>query len=63
MVLWSITDVTVSVQAMLSVGEGDGMVQVCAALSAVEDTERNLTIALVTSDSTGRCKSAHRLGS
>ena len=46
-------DVSVSVPAMVSVGEGDGMVQVCATLSAVEDTERNLTITVSTSDGTG----------
>ena len=46
-------DVTVSVPAMLSVGEGDGMVQVCATLSAVEETERNFTITLTNSDDTG----------
>ncbi len=47
------TDVAVSVPAMLSVGEGDGIVQVCATLSAMEDTERNFTITLATSDGTG----------
>ncbi len=45
---------TVSVPAMLSVGEGDGMVQVCATLSAMDATERNFTITLTTSDSTGK---------
>ncbi len=44
---------TVSVPAMLSVGEGDGMVQVCGTLSAIEDTERNFTITLATSNGTG----------
>ncbi len=44
---------TVSVPAMLSVGERDGIVQVCATLSAVEDTERDFIIALATSDGTG----------
>ncbi len=43
----------VSVPAMLRVGEGDGMVRVCATLSAVEDTERNFTVALATTDGTG----------
>ncbi len=47
------TDVHVSVESMLSVGEGDGMVRVCATLSALEDTERNVTISLTTSDGTG----------
>ncbi len=46
-------DVTVSVPAMLTVGEGDGMVQVCATLSAIEDTERNFTLTLSTNDGTG----------
>ncbi len=45
---------TVSVPAMLSVGEGDVMVQVCATLSAAEDTERHFTITLTTSDNTGK---------
>ncbi len=44
---------TVSVPAMLSVNEGDGMVQVCATLSAAEDTERNFTVTLTTSDGIG----------
>ena len=44
---------TVSIPDMVSVGEEDGMVQVCATLSAVEDTERNFTITLATSDGTG----------
>ncbi len=47
------TDAHVSIPTMLSVGEGDGIVQVCATLSTVEDTERNFTITLATSDSTG----------
>ena len=46
-------DVNVSVPAMLSVGEGDGVVQVCATLSAAEETEKNFTVTLVTSDGTG----------
>ncbi len=46
-------DVTVSIPAMLGVGEGDGMVQVCAALSAAVATERSFTITLATSDDTG----------
>ncbi len=47
------TDVTVSVPAMLNVSEGGGLVQVCVTLSAVEDTERNFTVSLATSDGTG----------
>ncbi len=46
-------DVTLNMIPLLSVGEGDGMVQVCATLSAIEDTERNITITLYTSDGTG----------
>ncbi len=53
MTLFIHADVAVSVPAMLSVGEGDGMVQVCATLSAMETTERNFTITLATSDNTG----------
>ena len=44
---------TVSIPDTESVGEEDGMVQVCATLSAVEDTERTFTITLATSDGTG----------
>ena len=44
---------TVSIPAVVSVGEEDGMVQVCATMSAVEDTERDFTITLATSDGTG----------
>ena len=46
-------DVTVSVPTMVSVGEGDGTVQVCATLTAIEDTERNFTIMLATSSLEG----------
>ena len=46
-------DVTVSVPAMVSVGEGDGMVQVCATLSAVEETERDFNVTLSTSNVDG----------
>ena len=46
-------DVTVSVPAMVSVGEGDGVVQVCATLSAVEETERDFNITLNIADGTG----------
>jgi hypothetical protein len=48
------TVVTVSVPAMMSVGEGDGMVQVCATLSAVNDTEREFSITFATGDGTGK---------
>ena len=47
------TDVTVSVPAMVSVGEADGMVTVCATLTAMEATERDFTITLATEDGTG----------
>jgi hypothetical protein len=45
--------VTVSVPAMMSVGEGDGMVEVCVILSAINGTERNVTITLATGEDTG----------
>jgi hypothetical protein len=45
--------VTVSVPAMMSVSEGDGMVQVCATLSAMNDTEREFSITLATGDGSG----------
>ena len=51
--LYSSADVTVSVPAILSVDEGGGMVQVCATLSAMNDTRRNFSITLATSDGTG----------
>ena len=44
---------SVSVPAMLSVGEGDGMVEVCVSLSAMGGTERGFTVALATSSNTG----------
>ncbi len=55
------TDVTVSVPAMLNIGEGGGMVQVCVTLSAVEDTERNFAISLATSDGTGSYNFRYKL--
>ena len=48
--------VTVSVPAMLRIDEGDGQVEVCATLSAAEDTERAFNITLLTSDDTGITK-------
>jgi hypothetical protein len=39
---------------MMSVTEGNGMVQVCATLSAVNDIERDFSIALATDDGTGK---------
>jgi hypothetical protein len=51
------TVVILSVPAMMSVGEGDGMVEVCATLqSAVNDTERNFTVTLATGDGSGMAK-------
>ncbi len=47
------TDVVVFIPTLMGVDEGDEMVQVCATLSTVEDTERNFTITLATSDGTG----------
>ena len=45
---------TVSIPVSVGVGEGDGLVQVCAMLSAMEVTERNFTVTLITSDGTGK---------
>ena len=48
-------DVTVSLPAFVSVVEEDElMVSVCATLSAMEDTQRNITVTFLTSDSTGK---------
>ena len=44
-----------SIPMSLEVGEGDGLVQVCATLSAVEATERNFMVTLMTTDGTGKC--------
>ena len=41
---------TVSIPSMVSVDEEDGMVQVCATLSALDDTERDFSITLATED-------------
>ena len=49
------TAVTVSIPATESVGEEDGMVEVCATLSAMEKTERDFTITLATSNDSGKC--------
>ena len=43
------------VPSLLRVGEGDGTIQVCATLSIIEDLERNIAIAITTSDNTGMC--------
>ena len=47
------TDVVVSIPALMRVGEGDGIVQVCATLSAKENTERRFIVSLVTENDTG----------
>ena len=44
---------TVSLPTVISIGEGEGMVEVCTSLSATEDTERNFDITLATKDDTG----------
>ncbi len=44
----------VSMLPMMSVGEGGGMAQVCALLSVMNNTERNISLTLATSDGTGR---------
>ena len=44
---------TVSLPNAINIGEGEGMVVVCATLSATEDTERSFTITLATEDDTG----------
>ena len=41
------------VPAVVSVDEGDGMVQVCAELNAMEATQREFSVTLVTSDDSG----------
>lgn len=48
------TDVMVSVPAMISVHERNGVVEVCASLHAIEETERIFTVTLATNDGTGR---------
>jgi len=45
-----IVGVTVSVKETLSVSEGEEIFQICSTLSAVEYTERNLTVTLTTRD-------------
>ena len=51
------TAVNISVPTMMSAGEEDGIVEVCATLSATEITERNFTVVLFTSDGTGIIRS------
>lgn len=38
---------------MISLNEGDGIIQVCVMLSTVEISERDFIIALATNDGTG----------
>jgi hypothetical protein len=46
---------TVSVPAEMSVGEEDGMVQVCVTAEApAEGTERSVTVMVTTNDGTGK---------
>lgn len=47
-------DVTVFLPAFVSVVEGDEMVSVCATLSVIEDTQRNITVTFLTSENTGK---------
>ena len=46
-------DVSVSIPPRATVSEGDLMIQVCVALFAVDDTERNFNLTLATSSGTG----------
>jgi len=47
------TAVTVSVPTTAIISEEDGMVEVCATLSAMEATERDFTVTLATNNDTG----------
>ena len=47
------TDVMVSVPTTAIISEGNGMVEVCAILSAMEATERDFTVTLATNNDTG----------
>ena len=46
-------DVSVSVPTMLSVGEGEEMVEVCVTLFTANSTDNNITVTLDTEDGTG----------
>ena len=46
-------DVTVSIPASMRVSEGEGMVQVCATLSAIESIQTNFLVSLSSTDNTG----------
>ena len=52
--MYFLLDVTVSVPAMMSVGEGSDSLKVCAALLSIDDIERDFVVTLVTSDGTGK---------
>ena len=45
--------VIVSVPGMVTVGEGDEQVQVCATLSSIENTDRDFSFSFSTTDNTG----------
>ena len=45
--------VTVSLPTMVSVSEDDEAVSVCASLTAVENTQRDFTVTVTTSDGSG----------
>ena len=45
---------TVSIPTSVAVREGDGIVEVCAILSGMEDIQRNISIMLITTDETGK---------
>ena len=50
-----LTEVAISVPDMIEVKEKDGMVEVCATLFTVENTERNIVVTLQSLDDTGLC--------
>ena len=53
--IFTSTVVTVSIPATVSIGEGDGMVEVCAnATFPSGGSQRNVTVTLTTYDATGK---------
>ena len=52
--LCHLTDVTVSLPAMIDIDEGDGSIEVCATLYSTGSTEKDFIITLSTSDGTGK---------
>ena len=48
------TDVSVSLPTAMRVGEGEEMMEVCATLSVMADTERYFTVLIFIEDSTGK---------